>query len=244
MPWEGTQLRTAFFHAPTAESPAKITDPTNIAGAHDSESIHQPMWVVDAVFFLSDRSGFYNLYRFDGSKVVPITELNNDLAEPAWTFGSSSYVVFNDTEALITPCVGSITQLTHVDLRTKAITPIQTQYVNIAQLRRIDSSRACFIGSVHDGPPRLVILTLKSSSQVQFEESLVEEVPFDTSIFSKPECVAVTTDFPPPGAVGNSSASTSKSVPLYCVLYPPTNPDFVGKEGELPPTLVQVHGGP
>lgn len=58
MPWTGTKLFTADWHD------GKIGSPRNIAGQPGLESIVQPRWGLDGtLFFSSDRSGYWQLYR-------------------------------------------------------------------------------------------------------------------------------------------------------------------------------------
>ena len=54
-------------------------------------------------------------------------------------------------------------------------------------------------------------------------------VPIDPAYISRPEPLV----FP-----------TEGGLTAHANYYPPTNPDFVAPEGELPPLLVNVHGGP
>lgn len=248
MPWEGTELYCAKFNLPTSSSPPSITSPTYIAGKHDSESINEPMWSpfhAGRIYFLSDRTGSYQLHEYDVNHrtINRITSLKEELGEPAWIFGKATYCILTAKDALILPIKGSIARLSHLNLETNVITPIKNVYNNISQLRRVSDDTAVFIGGVHDGPPRLVTLQLDSRLEPKFSETTTDPIPFDKAIFSKPECITVQTTFPPPGGKANEGVKP-EDVDLYCVLYPPTNPDYQGKNGEMPPTVVQVHGGP
>ncbi len=252
MPWEGTELHVATFNLPSSSSsssPPSITNATYIAGKHDSESIHQPMWSSchpGRIYFLSDRSGGYQLYSYEvahPTTIKVVTSLKEELAEPAWSFGQSTYCILTEKDALILPIKGSITRLSHLNLETKVITEINNKYNNISQLQRVSSDTVVFIGGVHNGPTRLVTLTIDSNLTPKYAEKATDPIPFDKIIFSKPECITVQTTFPPPGATAAKGVKPEQ-VDLYCVLYPPTNPDYQGEPGEMPPTLVQVHGGP
>ena len=61
MPWNGTTL-----HLAPLDDPGNVTEPQAIAGGR-TESIFQPEWAPDGrgLFFVSDRSNWWNLYRYD-----------------------------------------------------------------------------------------------------------------------------------------------------------------------------------
>ena len=55
------------------------------------ESIYQPEWSPDGILhFISDRTGWWNLYRFDDSGTFCVLEDAADYSEPAWQFGMRS----------------------------------------------------------------------------------------------------------------------------------------------------------
>lgn len=76
MPWDGTVLEPG---------PASRSGP--IAGGPD-ESVTQPKWSpAGALHWISDRTGWWNLYR-DGEPLAPT---DAEFAGPAWVFGDSDY---------------------------------------------------------------------------------------------------------------------------------------------------------
>ncbi len=77
MPWDGTTL---------------WVDHERVAGGRD-ESITQPRWGPDgSLYWASDRSGWWNLYR-DGTALWPD---DAEFSGPDWAFGQSTYAVFAD----------------------------------------------------------------------------------------------------------------------------------------------------
>jgi hypothetical protein len=79
MPWSGTLLYVAVWEA------GKLLDPTSISGEPGVESICQPRWAMDGtLFYVSDKTGYWQLHRFDGtsSKLIHLDGL--EIAE----FGS------------------------------------------------------------------------------------------------------------------------------------------------------------
>lgn len=66
MPWNGTELYTASWHA------EGFTHLTKVAGAAGIESICQPRWGPSGtLFFISDRSNYWQLYRLEPDSSVP-----------------------------------------------------------------------------------------------------------------------------------------------------------------------------
>ena len=73
MPWDGTELWQA-----QVEADGSLSGATLIAGGKD-ESIFQPQWSLDGLlYFISDRSGWWNLYRVFDRRVAAVTDLQGD----------------------------------------------------------------------------------------------------------------------------------------------------------------------
>lgn len=74
MPWDGTEL----WLAPLADSGA-----ARLLAGGPEESIFQPEWDEQGrLHFVSDRDGWWNLYRLEGGEVVQLTRERADLAHP------------------------------------------------------------------------------------------------------------------------------------------------------------------
>lgn len=96
MPWDATELRVVNIDG---------TEDVSIAGGVDGDdSIMQPMWHPSGnLYYLSDESGFYNLYcaMKEGSKFSKATrvwELEKELggAAPGWSFGQQGFTFLPD----------------------------------------------------------------------------------------------------------------------------------------------------
>jgi dipeptidyl aminopeptidase/acylaminoacyl peptidase len=86
MPWDATQLRVGDLRG------GELSDAVVVAGG-DTESVLEPQWSDSyGLTFLSDRSGWWNLYSWDGIEVRPIVTLDADIAAAPWELGYSSYV--------------------------------------------------------------------------------------------------------------------------------------------------------
>ncbi|MBV8883680.1 MAG: S9 family peptidase, partial [Chroococcidiopsidaceae cyanobacterium CP_BM_RX_35] len=70
MPWDGTQLWVA-----QVKTDGTLATKQRVAGGVD-ESIFQPEWSPDGILhFVSERSGWWNLYRWDAGDVEPLCEM-------------------------------------------------------------------------------------------------------------------------------------------------------------------------
>lgn len=89
MPWDDVTL--SILDLTDAES-----EPTVVAGGND-ESVSQPQWDDEGnLFFVSDRTDFWNIYKYDGESVESVIVTMHDLVPPNWMFGKSSYVLHNN----------------------------------------------------------------------------------------------------------------------------------------------------
>src|SRR3546814_15830872 len=86
MPWDETELWVA-----------EIADDGNLGGARRiaggaRESIFQPEWSPDgALFYVSERTGWWNLYRHRAAGDVAVFSLDAEFGLPLWVFGMSTY---------------------------------------------------------------------------------------------------------------------------------------------------------
>jgi dipeptidyl aminopeptidase/acylaminoacyl peptidase len=86
MPWDGTELMGCDLD--TDGFPENVE---RIAGGQD-ESIFQPEWSPEGTLhFVSDRTGWWNLYRRREGRVEPLCEREAEFGLPQWVFGMSTY---------------------------------------------------------------------------------------------------------------------------------------------------------
>src|SRR5262249_35358092 len=89
MPWDGSEVWVAEL-APDGG----LSNERCVAGGTE-ESIYQPEWSPDGVLhFVSDRTGWWNLYRVTdlaGGEAVPLAAMEAEFGGPQWVFGMESY---------------------------------------------------------------------------------------------------------------------------------------------------------
>jgi dipeptidyl aminopeptidase/acylaminoacyl peptidase len=221
MPWDGTELWVGAL-AETGE----VENAQLVAGGVQ-ESIFQPLWSPNGVlYFVSDRNGWWNLYRLIGNDIEPVVEMEAEFGEPQWLFGMATYG-FSSAEQLV--CI--YTQngryyLATIDTATRQLETIKTPYTD---LWAVKAGNGKFVGATGNpsGPSALRILDIASGKWETLR--LSSTVKIDPGYISMPEQI----EFP-----------TENGLTAYGIYYPPHNKDYTGPRGEKPPLLVKSHGGP
>ena len=221
MPWDGAELWVGEFYADGALGSAE-----RVAGALD-ESIFQPEWSPDgALHFISDRTGWWNLYRWRDGRAEPLAEMEAEFGEPLWVLGASTYAFLSPTRLLCMYLRQGSDTLAILDTASRRLEPLDTPYTSIAYVRAAHD-KAWFVGGSPSEPLSVVELDLASrQSQVLRRSSPVIISP---GHLSQPEAL----EFP-----------TAGGLTAYAFYYPPHNADFAAPPSERPPLLVLSHGGP
>ena len=218
MPWDGTRLVVAELDRP---------DGCVVVAGGPGESVVQPEWAPDGTLvFVSDRSGWWNLCRFDGENTAPILEMEAEFAGPAWVFGSSWYGFLSGGRIAATYSVDGERRIGILD-RDGSLKSINLGFTSYGYHLTTDGNhRVWFVGGRARQPSALVEYDLAVGvvSIVRSNPSIVDE-----SYAPEPRVVS----FP-----------TSGDDVAHAVFYPPTNPEFDGPVDDRPPLLVHIHGGP
>jgi dipeptidyl aminopeptidase/acylaminoacyl peptidase len=184
----------------------------------------------DTLYFASDRTGFWNLYSYDGNDVNLLLDkpLEQEFVGPSWRFNSSSFTPLksNPHQLLVT----NKDALAILDTNEKTMTNIDCKYDHFSDLR-------VYIG---ENDTEYVLGNMSSTTEPR------ELISFDIkkkSIAHIHQKSAATRLEPEYLSVGKEVAfPTTDGKTAYCYYYAPKNPGFKG-EG-LPPLRVLSHGGP
>ena len=220
MPWDGTKLYVGDLSLDGTISNAHV-----VAG-HDDESVLQPEWAPDGTLhFVSDRTGWWNLYRQDGASDTALHTADMEFGRPQWGFGMRGYA-FTDDGRIVTLFQQHarfyLGVLEDGDLRT-----IDVGRTDLDASISVTGTTAWLVGSGPSTPSAVFNVNIENGHIEVFKESL--SVDFDPALFSEPTTIT----FP-----------TTDDAVAHAFYYPPNNPDFVGPSGELPPLVVWSHGGP
>ena len=217
MPWDGTELWTADVHADGSLGARR-----QIAGGA-SESIFQPEWSPDGrLFFVSDRSGFWNLYREPDEPLYP---MEADFGKPQWTFSAVTYAFVNASRLAVTYTKHGQWMLALLDLQTRALTPIDLRLEPSEGIRA--TPRELFVIGGSPSEPMAVARVDVHSHRVDILRSSSAD-RIDPAWISA--AAPITFD--------------SNGLPVHAFYYAPRNRDVIAPDGERPPLLVLSHGGP
>jgi dipeptidyl aminopeptidase/acylaminoacyl peptidase len=221
MPWDGTELWVAVVNGDGSLGAAQ-----KVAGGL-TESIFQPEWSPDGVlYFISDRTDWWNLYRWQDGAIVPLCPKAAEFGLPQWVFGMTTYG-FESAQSLICTYVeNGIQHLARLNTQTLELSEIPTPYSSISGLQ-VSSGFAAFLGGSVAKPGAIALLNLTTGSIEEIRRS--SEIAIDPGYISTPQVL----EFP-----------TENGLTAYGFYYPPQNQDFTAPAQERPPLLVKSHGGP
>jgi len=221
MPWDGTEL-----WAGELEIDGALRQAACVAGGV-SESIFQPEWSPDGtLYFVSDRTGWWNLYRWRDRRVEPVVEMEAECGVPQWIFGMSTYAFASADRILCAYTREGTWHLASLDTRTDQFSPIEVPYSTIAQVRAA-SGHVVFLGGSPTEPTSVVRLDLVAGQFDVLRRS--SQVVLDAGYLSLPRAI----EFP-----------TEHGLTAHAIFYPPQNRDYVAPPDERPPLLAISHGGP
>lgn len=220
MPWTRTRLHSARLSE--AGGALTASDHRHLAGG-ERESLVQPEWGPEGqLWVLSDRAeGWWNVHRVLGDGALEVVHpVAAEVGRPAWTLGQSRYVPVEDDVVL----TWSGPDGAHL------VTSEHDHVIEAVSLQSLslDSDGSVVAIATHtDSLPDVVAIDPTTGSVAVRRPAVATDLPAEA--ISHPQRI----DYP--SADGRTA---------HAWYYPPTSADFVAPEGELPPLLVQIHGGP
>jgi dipeptidyl aminopeptidase/acylaminoacyl peptidase len=220
MPWDAAQL--VVRAADGAE--------TVVAGG-PGESVVQPVWDPDgSLWFLCDRTDFWSLYRWrPGGTAELVLDVGSDIAGPQWVFGQSRIALLADGRVALAYGRDGADRLA-VREPDGRVRELDLPFSVFRYITAQGTSVVCVAGSPSSEP---VVLRVDVDGGEPEILRAARDLDLDPAWFSRPEHVT----FPTPGD------GTGIDV-AHALVYPPTNPQAAAPDGDLPPLLVVVHGGP
>ena len=221
MPWDGTELWVGEVNADGSLGRAE-----RVAGGQ-AESIFQPEWSPEGVlYFISDRTGWWNLYRWQAGCVKALCPMEAEFGQPQWVFGISGYGFESAACIICNYTQGGISHLASLDTATLRLENIETPYTNIGSLR-VMPGKVLFIGGSPTETSSVILLDPATRQTRVLRRS--SGLTIDPGCISVPQPI----EFP-----------TEGGLTAHAFYYPPCNRDYAAPENERPPLLVLSHGGP
>jgi dipeptidyl aminopeptidase/acylaminoacyl peptidase len=222
MPWDGTELRVA----PVADGVPGKGRP--LMGGQ-RESVLAPVWRDNSSLYVAtDWPGWWNIYQVGlvGEPPLALFPADEEFAGPLWQLGGRPFAMLGDGRLAVAHGAGAA-RLGILDPESFELTDLDTSFAEVAFDLSADGQSIAAIGA---GPATwpAVITVDAATGETSVLPGTAAELP-DQAYLPVPQEV----DFEGPyGQV------------VHGLLYPPTNPDAAGPEGERPPFVVWVHGGP
>lgn len=218
MPWDGTELWVAAI-----DGDGRLQGPRRVAGSAD-ESIFQPRYSPDGILhYVSDKSGYWNIYRCDGKTPHALAPDAADYGYAQWNLGMSSYGFLSVKAIAAVRIAGGRAKAVSMDTATGACSFLMTGCSHIEHLDA-DQGRYVLVG----GSPETAVTVMQGEGQA-VRPLRAPGFRLDAASLSKAEAL----DFPTTGG--------ERARGWY---YPPVNADCSVPVGELPPLIVRCHGGP
>jgi dipeptidyl aminopeptidase/acylaminoacyl peptidase len=220
LPWDGTELWVAELDAAGRPGPAVV-----VAGG-PAESVLVPAWSPGGVLHLvSDRTGWWNLYRWSGEELEALAPAEMEFARPAWMLGWTTYAFLSEERIVCTATQRGEWRLYTLD--PTGLHAVPTPYTDISPWLRPWRGGVLLAGG---SPAQAAAI-----AHVDVDGGGIEVLRRSSSLELDPGYVSV------PEAVEFPTEAGRTAHGLH---YPPRNRDVTGPKGERPPLLVQSHGGP
>jgi len=223
LPWDGTWLWTADLAS--SGTGFELGTPTLIAGG-PGESVLQPTWAPDGhLYFLSDRSGWWNLYRHHDDKVEAVLLTDAEMAAAPWELGYATYAFLPAGRIAVVLQNGPSHRLTIHDPATGTVTEQALPYTSIKPYLSAHGDLIALIGANPTQAPTVALIDT-TTGHVQELAVPLPLAPADQ--LSTPDSINIPT----------RDGSTAHG--LY---YPPTDARAT-EPRRPPPVIIRPHPGP
>ena len=246
MPWDGTELWVAPLH-----DDGTCAEGRRIAGG-DTESIFQPMWSPDGhLYFVSDRTGWWNLYRAGvsgaaggagaGTAGAMITDaavlpMEAEFGKPQWIFSQTTYCFIDAQRIAATYTEEGRWKLGLLHLDTREFARVELALEPIESMSAIGDT-LYFIGGSPTEPPCIASMGLRPAGP---HPARIEPPP-SIDILRSASSDRIPAEWI---SVAHPITFESNGQRVHAFYYSPQNPDYVAPTGERPPLIVISHGGP
>lgn len=225
MPWQASQLWLRRMEGAAAFGPRR-----KLAG-DGRTSITQPRWSPGgALYWISDRTGWWNLYRLPqsaltGGQGTALLPMAADFAPPHWVCKQANYSVIDAHQLLVSYTQNGLwtaASLTLIDNQWELSAPLIPE-CNAVQTIVSEGDAAAVLGG---GEKLTQALWLYKNGQCQLA---AQQAPLTED------------DIAPARPVTFPTAAGEKAHGFF---YAPINAHFIGPSAGLPPLIVIGHGGP
>jgi dipeptidyl aminopeptidase/acylaminoacyl peptidase len=220
MPWDRSELRVGRLEGGT------VVEWTSVAGGASAPL--QPVWIDDDdLLYADDSTGRWNLWREHLSADLdrhPVAPADADTGGPLWVLGTRWFGRLDDGRVVAVRTNGD-DELVLIGADGTA-TPLAASVTAEVCVEDVQGTRVLVSGASPDSPSTLWVIDVDQPEAAELIHG--GPPPWGSEWMPRPRAVTFE------GPTG----------PVHAFDYPPTSPHVQASEGEQPPYLVYVHGGP
>ncbi len=226
MPWDAVRLRVA-----DVDTDGLLRSARTVAGG-PGVSIAQASWSPSGVLhFVSDETGWWNLYAFDSDAGVNgparnLAPMEAELADPAWVFGRTSYGFTSDGGILAVARASGTDGIIRIEPDGR-INRIETSLTEIDSLRTAGATGVALVAGPHEAGAVMRLHAITGQPAGVLARSLSTHLDHGVLPVAEPLVF-----------------STSDGATARALYFAPTSSTHRGPETERPPLIVLSHGGP
>ena len=223
MPWDSTELWVADL------TNNGLLENSHMVFGGETNSILEPSWSPDGVLhFVSDTTGWWNLYKLQFGKVTPLWPLDGEFTRPPWSLGMSTYGYLSNDVLITAFNQNGIWKLAKLDTRHKTSENYVIPYTEFGRGDvRVRSDLLVFQAASTEEPMSILSMDPTGNNLTKIKSSNPNTI--DPGYVSVPEAITY---------------ETADGFDTHAFFYRPTNPRYLGLPDEKPPLLVKSHGGP
>ncbi|SCE69215.1 Dipeptidyl aminopeptidase/acylaminoacyl peptidase [Micromonospora purpureochromogenes] len=219
MPWDACEVWVASY-----SRRGQVEGPVKLAGGPD-ESAVEPRWGPDgALYFVSDRSGWWNLYRWDGLKVEAVAPIAGECAAEPWELGYASYGFLDDGRIVVAVQEGPRHRLVVIE-PGGTVRPVDLPYTSIKPYLAVRGRTVALIGSSPTAAPQVALVHLAGADPQVEVLARSEHAALDGARVSTPTELRV---------------RVASDREVLALVYPPTGSAADWRA----PVIVRAHPGP
>jgi dipeptidyl aminopeptidase/acylaminoacyl peptidase len=158
MPWDGTELWLA-----DVGSDVRLGEPRRIAGGA-TESVLTPLWSPGgSLHWVSDKSGWWNLYALRHSALEPVCPDRAEYAVPPWQYGRRGYGFLADGSIIAVRIRDAVHELVRIEPASGSVQPLRRHITWVADGHvSCDGTAVAFAGATPTAGPHVLSLDVPS----------------------------------------------------------------------------------
>ena len=221
MPWDDTSLYVGDLVG------SRLSNIQAFAGGQ-GEAAMEPRWAPGgALFFMSDRTDFWNLYALEGKAARALAPRQSEFAGPLWQLGQANYAVLDNSRLVARYSEGGRDHLVLIDPARGTSRDLALPFIGLRAVQRVDADHVAMIAQSPDALPAIIVVDIVSGAHRVARSAGEPGLPAD--MVSHAQQIAF------PSAGGRTA---------HANYYHPKNPGYRAPKDTRPPLLVLVHGGP